>query len=38
MVQLRYITNIDGAAHVVNWTNNWEAAPERYRSQAKRPL
>jgi hypothetical protein len=23
---------------VVNWTNNWEAVPERYRSQAKRPL
>ena len=23
---------------VANWTNNWEAVPEKYRSQAKRPL
>jgi hypothetical protein len=22
---------------IANWTNNWEAVPEKYRSQAKRP-
>jgi hypothetical protein len=26
------------AQGVANWTNNWEAVPEKYRSQAKRPL